>query len=223
MSITNLLKNGETMKTLFIVLFIFIVGITCSAQGLDGKWKGKVSTPNGDMNLTYTFKVDGETLTGTVGSDFSELALDNGKVDGNNFSFSININGQEMSSNGTLDGDVVKITAPMMQEPLVLNRVMEGSKIDGKWLGKISSPQGDMELTFTFKVDGDTLTGSSASQMGEMELTNGKVNGNEFSFDVDAGGMSISHKCKYLDDDSIEVKVNVMDNDMTMKLARVKE
>jgi hypothetical protein len=56
--------------------------------------------------------------------------------------------------------------------------------------------------------------------MGETELTRGIVNGNDFSFDVDAGGMIIKHKCKYLDDDTIDVTVNIMDQDMVMKLTR---
>ncbi|NQU86597.1 MAG: hypothetical protein HQ541_12625 [Mariniphaga sp.] len=54
-----------------------------------------------------------------------------------------------------------------------------------------------MELVFTFKVDGEKLTGSVSTQMGDMEITDGKVNGNEFSFNVDAGmGTLINHKCK---------------------------
>jgi hypothetical protein len=66
-----------------------------------------------------------------------------------------------------------------------------------------------MELTFTFKMDGDKLTGKNSSVMGEIDLTNGVVNGNDFSFDVDLQGMIINHKCKYLADDSIEVKLMV--------------
>ena len=59
--------------------------------------------------------------------------------------------------------------------------------------------------------------------MGEIALTNGVVNGNEFSFDVDVQGMKISHKCKYLPDDTIDMKANVMDQEMDMKLKRLAE
>ena len=106
---------------------------------------------------------------------------------------------------------------------MVLSRVKEESRIDGKWIGKVNGPQGEMELTFTFKVDGDTLTGTDTSPMGEIKLTNGVVNGNEFSFDVDTGGMVINHKCKYLDDDTIDVIANVMEQEMDMKLTRVNQ
>jgi hypothetical protein len=104
---------------------------------------------------------------------------------------------------------------------MVLTRVKEESKIDGKWIGKVNGPQGEFELTFTFKVDGDTLTGKNSSSMGEIDLTNGIVNGDEFSFDVDFQGMKISHNCKYLDDNTIDMKANVMDQEVIMKLTRV--
>jgi hypothetical protein len=214
------------MKTLVAVFLLFVLAITCNAQKLDGNWKAKMMGPNGDMELVYSFKVNADTLKGNVTSEMGSLPLENGKVKGNEFSFDINVNGQAMSCTGILDGDVAKLTLPMMEQPVVLNRVIEsakieGSKIDGKWLAKMSNPQGDMELTFTFKVDGNKLTGKNSSPMGEMDLTNGVVNGNDFSFDIDANGMTVNHKGKYLDDDSIEIKINVNDQEMAMKLARV--
>jgi hypothetical protein len=148
------------------------------------------------------------------------LSLENGKVNGNEFSFDISLNGQVITNNGVLDGDTIKLILPWRPEPMLLTRVIEESKIDGKWIGTVSGPQGDMELTFTFKVDGNKLTGKNSSAMGEIDLTNGIVNGNEFSFDVDLQGMVISHKCKYLEDDSIDVNAAVMDQDVVMKLKR---
>jgi len=198
-----------------------VLSIAGNAQKLDGSWKGKMSTPNGDMELVFTFKVNADTLSGNVSSEMATLPIENGKVNGNEFSFDVNVNGQVISNTGVLNGDIIKLSAPMMPQPMELNRLKEESKIDGNWTGKVSSPQGDMDLTFTFKVEGDKLTGKNSSAMGEIDLTNGVVNGNDFSFAVDVQGMIISHKCKYLSDDSIEVKAAVMDQEMVMKLTRV--
>jgi hypothetical protein len=209
------------MKTSIMFILLLVFSIAGNAQKLDGNWKGKMSTPNGDMELLFTFKANAESLTGAVKSEMGSIPIENGKINGNNFSFDVNANGQVISNTGVLEGNVVKLSAPMMETPLELTRVEEKAKIDGKWIGKASSPQGEFELTFTFKVDGEKLTGKNSSAMGEMDLTNGVVNGNDFSFDIDMQGMKLIHKCKYLADDSIEVKVNVMDQDMTMKLSRV--
>ena len=213
--------NGEKMKTSITILLLLVFSIICNAQNLDGKWKGKMSTPNGDMELVFTFKVNADSLTGNVSSQMGTLPIENGKVDGNKFSFDVNVNGQVINHTGVLDGDTVKLSLPWGDQQMALSRAKEESKINGKWLGKASGPQGDMELTFTFNVNGDTLTGADSSSIGVIPLTNGIVNGNDFSFDVDLQGMKISHKCKYLADDTISVVANVMDQEMNMKLTRV--
>jgi hypothetical protein len=209
------------MKTSITVLLFLVLSITSNAQKLNGSWKGKMSGPNGDIELVFTFTVNADTLSGDVTSEMGSLPIENGKVNGNELSFDVNVNGQVISHTGVLDSDIVKLSFPWMEEPMVLSRVKEESKINGKWIGKVSGPQGDMELTFTFKVEGDTLIGTDSSSIGVIELTNGIVNGNDFSFDIDLQGMKISHKCKYLADDTIDVIANVMEQEMDMKLTRV--
>jgi hypothetical protein len=209
------------MKTSITVLLFLVLSITSNAQKLNGSWKGKMSGPNGDIELVFTFTVNADTLSGDVTSEMGSLPIENGKVNGNELSFDVNVNGQVISHTGVLDSDIVKLSFPWMEEPMVLSRVKEESKINGKWIGKVSGPQGDMELTFTFKIEGDTLIGTDSSSIGVIELTNGIVNGNDFSFDIDLQGMKISHKCKYLADDTIDVIANVMEQEMDMKLTRV--
>jgi len=218
----NTLIHGENMKSFAAVLFILLVSLVADAQKLDGVWKGTRSGPNGDFELTFTFKVKGDSLGGEVASQMGTIPLENGKIHGNQFSYDISFNGQSFSNTGVLEDDVVKITGSRRPEPMILHRVTEDSKINGTWLAKVQGPQGDMELTFTFKVEGNKLVGTDSSAMGSIPLTNGVVQGNEFSFDIEMQEMKISHKCKYLDDDSIEMKANVMEQDMIIKLKRVK-
>jgi len=210
------------MKSFAAVLFILLVSLVADAQKLDGVWKGTRSGPNGDFELTFTFKVKGDSLGGEVASQMGTIPLENGKIHGNQFSYDISFNGQSFSNTGVLEDDVVKITGSRRPEPMILHRVTEDSKINGTWLAKVQGPQGDMELTFTFKVEGNKLVGTDSSAMGSIPLTNGIVRGTEFSFDIEMQEMKISHKCKYLDDDSIEMTANVMEQDMIIKLKRVK-
>jgi len=74
--------------------------------------------------------------------------------------------------------------------------VCNAAKIDGKW----KTTMNDMELTFTFKVVGETFSGSVLSPMGDMPFTNGKIKGEEYSFDIDMEGAKITHKFKLVGD-----------------------
>jgi len=56
---------------------------------------------------------------------------------------------------------------------------------NGKWTAEVPSRQGGTTTTtLTFKVESGKLTGTMSNQMGDMEITNGKVDGDNISFDV---------------------------------------
>ena len=90
------------MKIFFTLLFL-IGGLTTFAQNaIDGNWKGTRETPNGTFEINYTFKVEGNNLTGTWKTQFGEAKLENGKVDGKKFSYSISFNDRKIDNTGEL-------------------------------------------------------------------------------------------------------------------------
>lgn len=92
--------------------------------------------------------------------------------------------------------------------------------LNGKWSSKMQGPEGDMEMIFIFKVNADTLTGTVQGPMGDMPISKGKINGDQFSFEVSFGDMTINHQCKVMGD-SILMKVPGMQGDeMKMILKR---
>jgi hypothetical protein len=91
--------------------------------------------------------------------------------------------------------------------------------IEGTW--KATMPDGDMELTFVFKMADGKLTGVVRSPNGDMEITNVKVNGKQFSFDVSFNDMTIKHDCTLQEDDTISMKATGTPmGDMAMILKR---
>jgi hypothetical protein len=91
---------------LFITLLFLIGGLTCFAQNaIDGNWKGTRETPNGTFEVNYTFKVEGNVLTGTWKTQFGETKLENGKIDGKKFSYSISFNDMKIDYTGEVIND----------------------------------------------------------------------------------------------------------------------
>jgi len=61
--------------------------------------------------------------------------------------------------------------------------VLAAADVTGKWKAEMPGPGGaTREVTFTFKVEGDKLTGTMSTPRGEREISEGKVSGDEISF-----------------------------------------
>jgi len=92
--------------------------------------------------------------------------------------------------------------------------------LTGKWTGNVKTPDGtDFALTYVFKADGNKLTGSFQSPAGEIPITDGKINGADFSFTMDFNGTPISNVGKYYGD-SIGVDAIIGGNKFHSKLVR---
>ncbi|AYD48009.1 hypothetical protein [Arachidicoccus soli] len=90
------------MKYLLTAFLLLACIVTNAQNAIDGNWKGSHATPNGIMELNYEFKVQGDTLTGFIKSKFGVVQLENGKVDGKKFSYSISFNGKSIDFTGEL-------------------------------------------------------------------------------------------------------------------------
>jgi hypothetical protein len=90
------------MKYIFSLLLLFGC-YTASAQNpIDGNWKGTRETPNGTFEVNYTFKVEGTVVTGVWKTQFGETKLEDGKIEGKKFSYSISFNDTKISSTAEL-------------------------------------------------------------------------------------------------------------------------
>jgi hydrogenase/urease accessory protein HupE len=71
---------------------LFLLAGSAFAADVDGKWTGTVATPNGDFPQTFTFKADGAALSGSLMiMEGMEVPIADGKIEGNNISFSITL------------------------------------------------------------------------------------------------------------------------------------
>ena len=122
-----------TKKLLFVVTLMLVVAFALMAADVTGKWVAEQPGRNGGpaRQITFDLKADGATLTGTMtggmggggrrgsggggGGAAAPQAreISDGKVDGNNISFTVKVefNGNTMVSKyeGTLSGDELKL------------------------------------------------------------------------------------------------------------------
>jgi len=115
-----------------LVLAVCVVGMALSAfaAGVAGQWTATFSTQMGDQHYTYTFKVDGEKLTGTAKNDMGSTEIANGTIKGDDISFveNLDFNGNQIAITytGKISGDEIKFTRKVGEfatEELVAKRV----------------------------------------------------------------------------------------------------
>ena len=78
------------------------------------------------------------------------------------------------------------------------------SDISGNWKATAEGPNGNMERTFTFKVDGNRVTGETTSSLlGRSTITDGKIDGDTVTFTITAklqdNEMKLTYKGKITD------------------------
>jgi len=103
------------MRTILTIGALFTIAACAQAADLAGKWSGDVPGRGGaTAPATFKFKVDGEKLTGTMAGAQGELPVQEGKVTGNQVSFSTTIdaggNSIKILYKGTMNGDQLKMT-----------------------------------------------------------------------------------------------------------------
>lgn len=106
---------------------ILVAAVMAAAAEVDGRWQGTVSGGNGDMTLTFTFKADGTTLTGSVEGPNGEVPISDGKVEGSKISFKTHFDDNVIDHEGTISGDTIqlKVTGPWGETEMTLKRVVE--------------------------------------------------------------------------------------------------
>lgn len=114
----------------FALCLIAALATGAAAFGADisGSWTATFETQVGTQNYTYTFKVEGNKLTGTAKSNLGESTIDMGTVNGDEVSFVEHLSYQGMpldiAYKGKISGDEIMFTRTIMDitEQLVAKR-----------------------------------------------------------------------------------------------------
>jgi hypothetical protein len=97
------------------ILFLLLGTAAAFAADVSGKWVAQVPGRGGQTReITFNLKADGSSLTGTVTTMRGDAPISDGKIDGDNISFSqvMEFNGNSMKINykGKISGDEIKFT-----------------------------------------------------------------------------------------------------------------
>jgi len=98
---------------------------------------------------------------------------------------------------------------------IALGTAVRAADPSGRWSATFMSQVGEQAYTYDFVVKGTALTGTAKGSLtGETKITDGKVDGDTFTFTENATyeGMMITftYKCKMTSADTIELSREIM-------------
>ncbi len=91
------------------VVMVCAVAILAVAADVSGKWRAEFTTPDGTQRVnTFTFKVDGDKVTGTVAGAQDDTPIKDGKVSGDMISFTADRPFGTFMYKGKISGNEIK-------------------------------------------------------------------------------------------------------------------
>jgi hypothetical protein len=106
------MKLSTSTRVLVVLLATALAGL---AAGIDGKWEAEMEGRGGQtIKQTYTFKAEGDKLSGNVAGMRGETPITDGKISGDDVSFAVvrNFQGNEFRQEfkGKLAGDELRLS-----------------------------------------------------------------------------------------------------------------
>lgn len=162
-----------------------------AASPIDGSWKGAFPAPDGggQVALTFTFKVVGDSVTGSVVGDNGPLPIASGSIKGDAFEFKVDLNGTTIDHTCTVSGDTIAMTFTFGDQPpakMTLARVVAAPDPTGTWKWKVAPKGTDQvfEVSATFALSGGKLTGTYHSRMGDAPISDASFSSGAIAFSV---------------------------------------
>ena len=101
------MRLSQTFWVAAIALVLALAGMAADASG---KWKAEFTSPDGQQRVnTFNLKVEGGKLTGTVAGSQDETPILNGKVNGDEISFSAERPFGSFTYNGKVSASEIKL------------------------------------------------------------------------------------------------------------------
>jgi len=103
------------------LLSLMLLQVGAPPKDISGTWVANMQTPFGEMELVYRLKVDNGKITGTQTTSFADWPITDGKIEGNQFEFTVEAeffgNVQKMVVKGEVVGDELRLTPAMPAPP----------------------------------------------------------------------------------------------------------
>jgi hypothetical protein len=197
-------------KTILLTLAFLLGSITALAQttpaDISGTYEGMVKRPGAtaEEKVTLTLKNDGGKITGRISHGDKSAEVTDGKFE--NGTLTLNL-GKDAVITAKVDGDKLvgeaalgtekmpvnlkKVTAAAAAAPATPAAPADAVNLNGQWDAVADANGQPFPFLLTLKIDGENVTGSSSSQLGEAQVKSGTWKDGRLSFQLEGSNGTI--------------------------------
>jgi hypothetical protein len=176
------------------------------ADTLSGKYEGVAKSGTGEAPVTLELKKEGEKITGRAVSGETVAEIGEGtfkdgvltlKFTGRSGTLTAKVEGDKISGDWVTDAR--KGTVELKKVPAAATTAAAPINLTGEWEG-IADAQGQpFPFTLVLKIDGEKVTGSSSSQLGESPITSGTWKDGQLNFTLEGQNGVITMNATVID------------------------
>lgn len=169
------------------------IPLTVEIKNDNGKLSGKIDTPQGPAAITSGTYADGKvTMKFDAGGNEGTVTA---TVAGDKISGKWELGGQggalELKRAGAAMATAPPAAAPPAAAPSGVTAPAAGDPVSGEWDATADAQGNTIPFTLKLKLEGDKVTGTSASPQGDAPLSKGTYTAGKLSFSLDTPNGSI--------------------------------
>jgi len=206
--VNHIIRSFSRNAGLFALTFALGASVALAQDTLSGKYEGTVKTAGAaDEKVSLELKNDGGKITGRLMKGETAIDISEGTLAASKLSLKLGAAAKDGTVSAVVDGDKITgdWTAGAAKRTIELKKVTAASaaappkgpaestfNLNGEWDGVADAQGQPFPFVLTLKVDGQTVTGNSSSQLGESVLKNGSWKEGKLVFELEGQNGVIS-------------------------------
>jgi hypothetical protein len=200
---------AKKIFTTVTLMGLFAVGTATAMAQVDsivGKYVGTAkSAGSPDAEISMELTKTGDKITGQVTHGDMKLEVTEGTLSEGKLTLKFGPGGKDGTLVAKLDGVNLngEWSSGSQKKTVELKRVGESSpaavNLSGQWDGVADAQGQPFPFLLTLKIDGEKVTGSSSSQLGEAQISSGSWKDGKLNFQLEGGSGVITMSAVVID------------------------
>lgn len=202
----NIIERFSRTPALFVLTFLLGASVALAQDTVSGKYEGTLKTAGAaDEKVSLELKNDAGKISGRLTKGETAIDISEGTLTEKKLSLKLGAAAKDGTINAVVDGESITgdWIAGAAKRSLAVKKVPAAAaaaapaataavNLNGQWDG-IADVQGQsLPFLLTLKVEGETVTGGSSSQLGESTVKNGTWKDGKLVFELESPNGVIS-------------------------------